>query len=720
MDTNRKTQFSVLILIIMLFTLQKGYGQSDFWQPTNGPYGGTVFEINSYPGGFMLAGTFYGLAYSTDSGLSWNSDLNFAYDVIGAVCIPAPSIFFAGYNRGLYRSTDNGNTWTNDSARLGNAWVYSISSKIDGPIFVGTKDAIYRSSDNGDTWIIVSNGLNCHSVYCFLFYDSVNTVFAGTGIGVFCSTNNGNSWSRLDSLTVTGAVFSLAKSPSGTLFAGATYRLFRSTNHGTDWSLDTTGFQQVTINCIAVDSTGIVYAGTNHGIFRSTNDGVRWNKLTSDLPSHEVFTLLVETNNTLLIGTDDGIYRSTDSGKTWLPRMNGLRKLSISNVSTLSNGSIYSTIEMSKAVFSTDFGNTWSYLQSGSLGSYSNFNTFACNKKGFLFAGTSEHIFRSTNDGIDWDTLKNGLPSYTYIKRFRFDSLGGIYAAGYSGMYKSTNDGDDWNALTFPPYTSLYEAIVDIASNGILLASTQLGIFENISAYNVYRSTDRGSTWTCIDSDLGLSANGARVGQIAISPDGDSYVIVSSSTSNTALFRSSDFGDNWHRVNFDSTISISQMVVNSEGKVFLGGNGVFCSTDKGNTWTSVVSGLGGTNVTSLSISNSGYLFAGTANGVYRSVQSTTSVMNWVPVMPVSTSLSHNYPNPFNPTTTIYFAIRSQSFVSLKVFDLIGREVATIISEEMPAGNYSRQWNAVKMSSGVYFYRLQAGSYSETKKLVLLK
>jgi hypothetical protein len=83
-------------------------------------------------------------------------------------------------------------------------------------------------------------------------------------------------------------------------------------------------------------------------------------------------------------------------------------------------------------------------------------------------------------------------------------------------------------------------------------------------------------------------------------------------------------------------------------------------------------------------------------------------------------LSQNYPNPFNPSTTISFGLPSRSFVSLKVFDMIGREVAIIVSEELPSGNYSRQWNAAKMTSGIYFYRLQAGSYTETKKLILLR
>ena len=108
------------------------------------------------------------------------------------------------------------------------------------------------------------------------------------------------------------------------------------------------------------------------------------------------------------------------------------------------------------------------------------------------------------------------------------------------------------------------------------------------------------------------------------------------------------------------------------------------------------------------------------SGGYLAPSVTTSVQETQPAFPIAFALNQNYPNPFNPTTTISFSLPSKSFVSLKVFDSVGREVATIISEEMPAGNYSRQWNAANMASGMYFYRLQAGSFTETKKLLLLK
>lgn len=84
------------------------------------------------------------------------------------------------------------------------------------------------------------------------------------------------------------------------------------------------------------------------------------------------------------------------------------------------------------------------------------------------------------------------------------------------------------------------------------------------------------------------------------------------------------------------------------------------------------------------------------------------------------SLGQNYPNPFNPTTTISFGLASKSFVSLRVFNVLGREVSILVSEELPAGTYSQNWNAAGLASSVYFYCLQTGSFTDTKKLLLLR
>jgi hypothetical protein len=91
-----------------------------------------------------------------------------------------------------------------------------------------------------------------------------------------------------------------------------------------------------------------------------------------------------------------------------------------------------------------------------------------------------------------------------------------------------------------------------------------------------------------------------------------------------------------------------------------------------------------------------------------------------PTQTNSFQLSQNYPNPFNPRTNIQYAVNSMQLVSLKVYDILGREVATLVNEEKPAGEYEVEFNAVNLPSGIYFYQIRAGNFSETKKMVLIR
>jgi uncharacterized delta-60 repeat protein len=118
--------------------------------------------------------------------------------------------------------------------------------------------------------------------------------------------------------------------------------------------------------------------------------------------------------------------------------------------------------------------------------------------------------------------------------------------------------------------------------------------------------------------------------------------------------------------------------------------------------------------------NSGFFNYGLVMRLYGDATSSATKYPDNARAPIQFTLYQNYPNPFNPTTTISFSLPSKSFVSLKVFDALGREVASLVSEELHAGTYSLQWNAAGSPSGVYFYRLQTGSFTETKKLLLIR
>jgi len=88
--------------------------------------------------------------------------------------------------------------------------------------------------------------------------------------------------------------------------------------------------------------------------------------------------------------------------------------------------------------------------------------------------------------------------------------------------------------------------------------------------------------------------------------------------------------------------------------------------------------------------------------------------------PSTFQLNQNYPNPFNPSTTIRFEIADEANASLRVFNILGQEVATLVNEKLNPGRYERSFDGKGLASGVYFYRLQAGAFVQTRKLLLLK
>ncbi len=124
--------------------------------------------------------------------------------------------------------------------------------------------------------------------------------------------------------------------------------------------------------------------------------------------------------------------------------------------------------------------------------------------------------------------------------------------------------------------------------------------------------------------------------------------------------------------------------------------------------------------------NTDTLYTATSFSIYEVTSSSiTEILNIVSVdneitFPAEYILLQNYPNPFNPATTIRYQLPERSFVSIKVFDILGREVATLVNEEKPVGSYEVQFKGNSLTSGIYFYQLKAGDYSETKKMIFLK
>jgi len=229
---------------------------------------------------------------------------------------------------------------------------------------------------------------------------------------------------------------------------------------------------------------------------------------------------------------------------------------------------------------------------------------------------------------------------------------------------------------------------------------------------SVWKTTDDGQTWNTANTGLPTFQNQA----IAVCGN---YVYVS--TLQGDVFRSSDSGGHWSTFNTGLPAeTVVSLVV--WGKTLIAGtrNAVYYLPENETAW--INTGLSPTYINALAVSGTD-LYAGTEyEGVWSRPlkELSTGVESRVLIVPKRFSLDQNFPNPFNPSTTISFKIPSRQFVTLKIFNVLGKEVATLTNEELPAGTYSRQWNASGYPSGVYFYRLQAGAYAETKRLIILR
>ena len=188
------------------------------------------------------------------------------------------------------------------------------------------------------------------------------------------------------------------------------------------------------------------------------------------------------------------------------------------------------------------------------------------------------------------------------------------------------------------------------------------------------------------------------------------------------IYKSVDDGATWQKLSNASTSYEykSNGIYTSNGTLLIGvlGIGIYGSTDLGNTWQLYNAGLQSLYGFILAQAPNGGNYATSGDGVFKSTGTTdvgndgTAVNNF--------QLEQNYPNPFNPSTKISYNLPDQQHVSLKVYDVLGNEVTILVNEVKSAGSHSIDFNASQLGSGVYFYKLQAGNFSETKSMILIK
>lgn len=363
-----------------------------------------------------------------------------------------------------------------------------------------------------------------------------------------------------------------------------------------------------------------------------------------------------------------------------------------------------------------------------------------------LFTGTSgDGLHVSSNNGAGWIQLSSGL---TGLEFPAFTVSGSNLFAGTegSGVFSSSNSGSSWAALTPLPNQNVFA-----------LAVSEVNLYAGVDGGGVFRSTNNGSTWTNSTSGMtntritSLAVNGNSVfagtfggGVFYSTNNGTSWSAVNTGILNLdvwtvnitssypgyvfagtsgGVFYTSNNGVSWSSFNSGLTDTYVHTLAFSGQVIFTGTDfdGVFRSSNLGGNWVQMNEGLSNTTVWVLTAAGQ-YLYAGTnGNGVFkRALTELVSASGNNELMPESFRLSQNYPNPFNPVTKIKYSIANQSMVKLSVYDASGKLVEVLSEGVKGRGSYEIEWKAEKYSSGIYFYKLEAGSYTETKKMILAK
>lgn len=663
------------------------------WKPTNGPSCGSL--VNSFLikgsnifAGVEDAGDYKGIFLSTDNGESWKS-VNTGLTNVSIRCFASnDSCIFAGIFGEIFKSTDDGNSWSSVSEGLRINFPISSLIVVDSILLAGSNEnSIFRSTNNGDSWVRVDSGSTNTVVTSFVVNGST-FLAARDGGGLLRSTDYGISWQQPDSVPANFTNCLLVK--EGTVFAGTSAGLFSSTNNGTSWSRSDSGLTAQTFSLAVIDSN--ILAGTVDGVFISTNNGKSWEDLNSELPSLPYVYALAVLDSNIFAATSNGVFLSTNDGLNWNPLNLRTRKTTVYSFADIGSN-LYAATSNAGIFYSDNGGENWIAASTG-LSSYVTFSLAA--KDTDLYTGTLNGVFRSSNGGRSWTEFNSGL--WGYVQAFEVN--GSDLYAGALGVYVSRNE-EEWIKIDSG---SVHLSDVNaLAIHGqYLFASTSAGI---------YRSVINGKKW--IEVDSGITDKWVN----SLEVDNNN---IYAGTNTGGIFVSMDDGLSWNSLGLKKG---NHSIIANNDTIYTGtDHGVFTSTDGGINWITANQGISYFSIHALSVQGN-VLFAGAAgSGVWSRPISEllTTVEKKDAEIPFDFHLEQNYPNPFNPSTIIGYQVPIAGLVTIKVYDVLGNEIAILVDDEKPAGNFKIEFNGSNLSSGVYFYRIQAGNYTQTKKFILMK
>ena len=415
-------------------------------------------------------------------------------------------------------------------------------------------------------------------------------------------------------------------------------------------------------------------------------------------------TLWVGTVSRISINIISGLYKSTDSGNSWKQIDTALGYGgTFGFYFNLQNNSIYLIKHILGSpsggllYVSSDNGESWetfdglsdTYLEWIGVSPFDENEIYVKEHDSFP-AGFYETVYRTTDGGINWEPIAN-FPASSHGRSVTFNlsliDSNTLYSSGHDNLiftyfFKSTDRGDNWYYISEPP---------DVGRELI----TDPNISNRIFIFPGYHLTeDDGYTWTVADS--GLSDVSSYLSFYIDPSDKTTFY----NLRKDGLYVTKNDLIHWQLIDDSDSLPLN-----------LGGQG-FSASDIGNLRNVIIDTI--TNI----------IYIGTAKGLYKK-SLVTAIEDYIINLPSEYLLYQNYPNPFNPSTTISYLLPERSFITIRVYDILGKEIRSIIEEEQSAGQYEVVFESNDLPSGVYFYVLTATSENglrikEGKKMIILK
>ena len=661
---------------------------------------------------------------------------------------------FAGSLDGyIYNTTDGGASWNS----------YNLGQLIYPQITIAYFDALYFTSAT-EGYVVAGKSKADY---------------------IFKTTNGGASWAIKDSLVSTTAQrwydISFYDANKGVVIGDKKTIEKYTTNAGNNWTLSTPipdNFFNILHTVKWLSPTTLItmgegndFTGVTTPIYKSTDGGINWVKKTQNVTNYDRVkdSYFKNANEGIGVGSNgfSKMYytKTSDGGETWTPYQ-GNFAMGLQAVAGIGDV-LYSFGYDAHILKSTDFGSTWSCLKNKTPTMFVEIQFIG--GKGYAVNRTGDFYINDDGLGTSWRFVSTSGIWDTYAMRFTSVSTGFILKANRH-IVKTTDGGQTWNTVLAPTDFNSRSIVGGLAfpdaSTGYAWTS-----ITDYSDYNVYKTTDGGNNWTNVYS---VSGPGYISGNTAFY-DANTGILAGPKQ---WIQRTTNGGVKWDTAvvnNFPSAITSKDCedisIIDDSHAWIIGNKFILNSTDKGKTWNYIDHGLKGYDTTFYRISfsdvNNGYIVCsnglilkttnggaawsvdtslyndyflyaiafnskgkaiiGTSLGYILSSDLTTGVIDGKNGNTVNGFvLKQNYPNPFNPSTIIGFELKTKSHVTLKVFDIMGREVATLINGDRAAGAYNITFNAqntngkFQLASGVYYYRLQTENSSLTKKMILLR